>query len=156
MSLWTWFGLTNGNVSTEWPLKGDAHGQQGVLGMPRYDPAKCQDACDACAQACVTHAITFAPGSGAQVRAEVDWGRCIVCQRCTEVCPTGAFSPSAEWAIGVTGRDDLVWAEAPASGAASVAAGGTGRAPRPFRSIAVLIPLVRRGYNPPENSRGGF
>jgi formate hydrogenlyase subunit 7 len=133
MSLWTWFGLTNGNVSTEWPLKGDAHGQQGVLGMPRYDPAKCQDACDACAQACVTHAITFAPGSGAQVRAEVDWGRCIVCQRCTEVCPTGAFSPSAEWAVGVTGRDDLVWAEAPASGAASVAAGGTGRAPRPFR-----------------------
>lgn len=115
MSLWTWFGLTSGSASTEWPLKGDAHGQQGVVGMPRYDPARCQDGCDACAKACVTHAITFSPERGARVVPEVDWGRCIVCQRCTEACPAGAFSPSADWAVGVTNRDDLVWDEVLAS-----------------------------------------
>ena len=102
MSLWTWFGLTNGNVSTEWPLKGDAHGQQGVLGMPRYDPARCQDACDACARHASLMRSPLLPAAARRFAAEVDWGRCIVCQRCTEVCPTGAFSPSAEWAVGVT------------------------------------------------------
>ena len=130
MSLWTWFGLTSGSASTGWPLKGDAHGQQGVLGMPRYDPAKCQDGCDACAQSCVTHAITFSPTLGENARPEVDWGRCIVCQLCTEACPTGAFSPSEDWALGVKQRDDLVWAEALASDTTSDL---KDRTRRPFR-----------------------
>lgn len=132
MSLWTWFGLHSGNVSTEWPLKGEAHGQQSLLGMPRYDPASCQPGCSACAQACITHAISFVPRPGAadangdneadndggsspgrlaeiHPPPDVDWGRCIVCQRCTEVCPTGAFVPSDDWAVGVAHRDDLHW-----------------------------------------------
>ena len=124
MSLWTWFGLHAGNASTTWPLKGEEHGQEAVLGMPRYDPTRCQPDCDACAAACVTHAISFpsrrddvhAPvegsvRSGASDRAvpEVDWGRCIVCQLCTEVCPTEAFTASDDWAVGVTRREDLHW-----------------------------------------------
>lgn len=112
MSLWSWFGLTAGSASTEWPLKGSEHGQHGVLGMPRYDAAKCSDGCDACAQACVTQAISFPAERTAHTRPEVDWGRCIVCQRCTEVCPTGAFSPSEDWAVGVRERDALRWSEA--------------------------------------------
>ena len=130
MSLWTWFGLTSGSASTDWPLKGDVHGQQGVLGMPRYDAAKCQDGCDACAQSCVTHAITFSPKLGENARPEVDWCRCIVCQLCTEACPTGAFTQSEDWALGVKQRDDLVWAETLASGAASDLAE---RTRQPFR-----------------------
>jgi Ni,Fe-hydrogenase III small subunit/Pyruvate/2-oxoacid:ferredoxin oxidoreductase delta subunit len=134
MSLWTWFGLYSGNASTEWPLKGEEHGQESLLGMPRYDPARCQPDCTACAEACVTHAISFveptvaANGKGGEQNdndagtrppgvaeahrpPDVDWGRCIVCQRCTEVCPTGAFVPSDDWAVGVAHREDLHWVE---------------------------------------------
>ncbi|WP_109480624.1 NADH-quinone oxidoreductase subunit NuoB [Paraburkholderia sp. C35] len=127
MSLWTWFGLHAGNASTSWPLKGDEHGQEGVLGMPRYDPARCEPGCDACAAACMTHAISFTNvairdrqqatvDEGRSVEStghtvpDVDWGRCIVCQRCTEVCPSGAFIPSHDWAVGVSHREDLHWA----------------------------------------------
>jgi formate hydrogenlyase subunit 7 len=112
MSLWTWFGLQEGSASTDWPMKGDEHGQQGVLGMPRYDPAKCRPDCDACAQACVTGAISLAGSAAQPTPPAVDWGRCIVCQRCTEVCPTGAFMTSGDWAVGVRERADLKWDEA--------------------------------------------
>jgi formate hydrogenlyase subunit 7 len=112
MSLWTWFGLTSGNASTDWPLKGDDDGQTGTLGMPRYEPSKCQPDCDACAKACITHAISFNAGGSAQIAPSVDWGRCIVCQRCTEVCPTGAFVGSQDWAVGVGRRADLEWSQA--------------------------------------------
>ncbi|WP_027796236.1 NADH-quinone oxidoreductase subunit NuoB [Paraburkholderia acidipaludis] len=115
MSLWTWFGLKEGSASTDWPLKGvkdEGHGQQGVLGMPRYDPAKCRPDCEACANACMTRAISFASSHETPAKPEVDWGRCIVCQRCVEVCPTGAFTTSGDWALGVRERDDLIWHEA--------------------------------------------
>lgn len=114
MSLWAWFGLKEGCASTDWPLDGDEHGQDGVLGMPRHDPAKCAPGCTDCADACVTHAISFALPAAEQTGAkpEVDWGRCIVCQRCTEVCPTGAFTPSEDWAFSVRERADLKWDEA--------------------------------------------
>lgn len=112
MSLWTWFGLKEGSASTAWPLGGDEHGQDGVLGMPRYDPAKCEPGCAACVDACMTQAISFAPSQGSRTSPEVDWGRCIVCQRCTEVCPSGAFMTSGDWALGVRDRADLKWDEA--------------------------------------------
>lgn len=115
MSLWTWFGLKEGSASMDWPLKGGEggdDGQQGVLGMPRYDPSKCRPQCDACAEACVTHAIRLMPAEHAATAPEVDWGRCIVCQRCTQVCPTGAFTESEDWALGVSERLDLEWDEA--------------------------------------------
>jgi formate hydrogenlyase subunit 7 len=117
MSLWTWFGLTAGNASTQWipdnrverTERQREHGQEGVLGMPHYDPSRCRDQCDACAQACVTKAITIDPSAGTHVAPSVDWGKCIVCQMCTEVCPTGAFRQSTDWAVGVNQRVDLKW-----------------------------------------------
>ena len=153
MSLWTWFGLHSGSASTDWPLKGEEHGQEGLLGMPRYDPARCQPGCDACAEACVTHAISFVqrpaatnsdggndtdhdaggePVSVAEIHhpPDVDWGRCIVCQRCTEVCPSGAFVPSDDWAVGVARREDLHWV---ASGAIPSAPRTEAEGRRPFR-----------------------
>jgi len=39
----------------------------------------------------------------------IDYGRCIVCQLCTEACPSEAMVPSGDWAFGVRRRDDLVW-----------------------------------------------
>ncbi|RDU97828.1 NADH-quinone oxidoreductase subunit NuoB [Trinickia dinghuensis] len=131
MPLWTWFGLKEGSASTDWPLRGDAHGQDGVLGMPRYEPARCRDDCSACADACMTQAIALEAGSGVEkARPRVDWGRCIVCQRCTEVCPTGAFMPSNDWAVAVTHRAELVWNPAPAH---EVPAESSRHAAAPFR-----------------------
>ncbi|CAD6553149.1 NAD(P)H-quinone oxidoreductase subunit K, chloroplastic [Paraburkholderia hiiakae] len=112
MSLWTWFGLKEGSASTGWPLTGDEDGQEAVLGMPRYEPAKCKPDCEACVEVCPTRAIVFARSQGSHAEPRVDWGRCVVCQRCTEVCPSGAFSPSEDWALGVRERSDLEWDEA--------------------------------------------
>ncbi len=87
--------------------------RQGLLGMPRYQPEFCSDGCKACADICPTKAITMRAGTDSG-KLDVDYGRCVVCQLCTEACPTGAMSPSSDWAFGVRSRDDLVWAEKPA------------------------------------------
>jgi Ni,Fe-hydrogenase III small subunit/Pyruvate/2-oxoacid:ferredoxin oxidoreductase delta subunit len=112
MPLWTFYGLKHGKVSTAWPTSGD-DGQTGALGMPRYEPAKCQSDCRACADTCLPKAITMIDGSGA--RLAVDYGRCVACQLCVEVCPTGAFTASSDWAFGVRRREDLHWAQSAAA-----------------------------------------
>lgn len=106
MPVWTWTGLKAGKAATRWPLRGP-DGQDGVLGMPRWDPALCRTGCDACAVACPTSAIQVNEG-----KAGVDYGRCIVCQRCVEDCPEGAMTSSYDWAFGVRRREDLLWKEA--------------------------------------------
>jgi len=113
MPLWTLFGLKQGKVSTSWPKAGE-DGQAGVLGMPRFDPSRCTDGCSACVEACLPHAITL-NGSTHGARLAVDYGRCVTCQLCVEVCPTDAFTPSEDWAFGVTRREDLKWVQAAAS-----------------------------------------
>ena len=121
--LWTLYGLRRGKASIRWPV-GDrtepgpqedaACGQSGFLGMLRFDPAKCQDGCRECLDACLPHAISLAP-PGATERVKVDYGRCVACQMCIESCPPGAFTPSGDWAFGVRQREDLVWARAATS-----------------------------------------
>lgn len=102
MALWTLFGLARGKATTEWPLKGDVDGQEGLLGMPRYVPSRCEQGCNECAKVCPTHAIE---SKGDELI--VDYGRCVVCQLCTEACPAGAMEPSNDWAFGVRDRADL-------------------------------------------------
>jgi formate hydrogenlyase subunit 7 len=114
MPLWTLFGLKQGSASTAWPAAGASDGQGGTLGMPRFAPERCESGCERCAEACLPGAISLAePADGARVR--VDYGRCVTCQLCVEVCPTGAFSASGDWAFGVRNREDLIWAQAQAS-----------------------------------------
>lgn len=125
MPLWTFFGLRRGRATTDWPKAGGDDGQTGVLGMPRFDPARCAPDCRACADACLPGAIAIDAGAPGGVR--VDYGRCIACQLCTEVCPTGAFTTSNDWAFGVRRRDDLVWAEALASSAGQALSGAIRR-----------------------------
>ena len=105
MALWTFFGLAQGKATTDWPRRGTADGQAGLLGMPRYDPDLCQAGCTDCVAACPTAAI--APHAEAPGGIAVDYGRCVVCQLCTEACPTGALRPSHDWAFGVRRRQDL-------------------------------------------------
>lgn len=106
MALWTLFGLARGKATTSWPRESGKDGQDGVLGMPRYNPEACREGCGDCAAVCPTHAIEARDGGLA-----VDYGRCIVCQLCTEACPTGAMAPSNDWAFGVRERADLVWSD---------------------------------------------
>ena len=106
MALWTLFGLASGKATTDWPRQGRNDGQEGVFGMPRYHADACSEGCEECANVCPTHAIE------ARDRAlAIDYGRCIVCNLCTEACPTGAMEPSNDWAFGVRERADLVWSE---------------------------------------------
>jgi len=112
MPFWTFYGLKQGKASTSWPADGN-DGQAGLLGMPRFDPAKCQDGCRACADACLPGAITLAQDRTAgEARLDVDYGRCVVCQMCVEACPAGAFTASSDWAFGVRRREDLLWGRA--------------------------------------------
>ena len=84
-------------------------GQEGVLGMPRFDSSRCEEDCAACAEACPSGAIVVRSEADKGQRLEVDYGRCVVCQLCVEACPTGAASSSFDWALGTTNRSDLVF-----------------------------------------------
>lgn len=106
MALWTLFGLARGKATTDWPQDGGSHGQDGLIGMPRYNPNACEAGCKECADVCPTHAIE-ATGD----KLAIDYGRCITCQLCTEVCPSSAMERSSDWAFGVRERSDLVWSE---------------------------------------------
>lgn len=124
MPLWTFFGLKQGQATTAWPKSAqDAAGQQGVLGMPRFEPERCAPDCEECAAACPTAAIAVAAGEQGPGRLAVDYGRCVVCQLCVEACPSGAAVESFDWAFGTTQRTDLLRsgkaAQAPAKPAAS-------------------------------------
>jgi Ni,Fe-hydrogenase III small subunit/ferredoxin len=117
MPQWTLLGLLQGKQTTPWPLFEGDDGQSGLLGMPRYQPEQCTEDCCACADVCPTHAIKMQEGTGD--RLDIDYGRCIVCQLCTEVCPDEAMKPSSDWAFGVSRREDLKWArDVPTSPAA--------------------------------------
>ena len=129
MALWTLFGLASGKATTPWPADGGSDGQDGLLGMPRYNPAACQEGCDECATVCPTQAIE-ARDDGLFV----DYGRCVVCQLCTEACPTGAMEPSNDWAFGVRDRADLVWSNETARPVGCNAVGPKRVSPQPAHS----------------------
>ena len=61
MPLWTLFGLRQGKATTAWP-DGASAGQEGVLGMPRFEPERCAPECEECAAVCPTAAITVEAG----------------------------------------------------------------------------------------------
>jgi Ni,Fe-hydrogenase III small subunit/ferredoxin len=126
MPQWTLLGLLQGKQTAPWPLAEGADGQEGLLGMPSYKPELCSDDCKACADICPTKAITMRTSSGPGGRLGIDYGRCIVCQLCTEACPIGALATSSDWAFGVRAREDLVWKEGSTS--APVPGGQTRRA----------------------------
>lgn len=62
--LWTLFGLAGGKATTRWRGDGAEPGQVDFLGLPRFDPTKCQDGCRACVDVCLPEAIRLVPGDG--------------------------------------------------------------------------------------------
>jgi Ni,Fe-hydrogenase III small subunit/Pyruvate/2-oxoacid:ferredoxin oxidoreductase delta subunit len=101
-------------------LRDGSNGQEGLFGMPRFEPEKCGDGCDACAAVCPTSAITVEKSGIGPDRLAVDYGRCVVCQLCVEACPDEAASLSSDWAFGVRSRADLKLADHSPSGTSPV------------------------------------
>lgn len=108
MPNWTLLGLGEGKATTLWPRGDGSDGQEGVLGMPRFALDQCEAGCAECAAACPTDAISVAASEAGGDRLAVDYGRCVACQLCVEVCPSGAATASSDWAFGVRNRSDLV------------------------------------------------
>ena len=74
----------------------------GFRGRPSLDPAKCEDGCRACADACPTGAIAAEPSL------TLDLGRCLFCNECVNACPTGAIRFTSDYRMAATRREDLV------------------------------------------------
>ena len=108
MPFWTLFGLRTGKATTAWPTQDQSAGQDGVLGMPRFEPDKCEPSCEECAAVCPSGAITVDARRSGEARLAVDYGRCVVCQLCVEACPSGTAEASFDWAFGARKRDDLL------------------------------------------------
>jgi Ni,Fe-hydrogenase III small subunit/ferredoxin len=123
--LWTFFGLQRGQATTSWP-KSATSGQEGVLGMPRFAPERCAPECDECVAACPTTAITVEVDRTGEERLTVDYGRCVVCQLCVEICPAEAATSSFDWAFGTCERSDLLLMNSVVASERAAAAPGTG------------------------------
>jgi len=108
MPFWTLFGLQKGRATTPWPGSELQAGQEGVFGMPRFEPERCEPECAECAAACPTAAITVEANDTGKERLAVDYGRCVVCQLCVEACPADAARASFDWAFGTRERSDLL------------------------------------------------
>ncbi|HEV2160697.1 MAG TPA: NADH-quinone oxidoreductase subunit NuoB [Stellaceae bacterium] len=111
MPFWTFFGLRNGKASTAWPRTVEGSGQEGLLGMPRFEPERCTPHCNECAAVCPSSAISVQIDDAGKQRLAVDYGRCVVCQLCVEACPSGAATASFDWAFGTRERSDLLLAD---------------------------------------------
>ncbi|MFN3412990.1 MAG: NADH-quinone oxidoreductase subunit NuoB [Thermoanaerobaculum sp.] len=74
---------------------------QRFRGLPSLDASRCQEGCQACAEACPTDAIQIAPW-------QLDMGRCLFCGRCEEACPPHALSFTREFRLAARQREDLV------------------------------------------------
>ena len=70
MALWTLIGLAKGKATTPGRSR-RRDGQEGLLGMPRYNPDLCDAGCSACAEVCPTEAIKARP-DGARSRSTTD------------------------------------------------------------------------------------
>jgi Ni,Fe-hydrogenase III small subunit/ferredoxin len=71
-------------------------------GLPVLDATKCPDACQACADACPTGALS-AGGNGLRL----DMGRCLFCTDCMEACPEGAIVFTRDHRLATRSRADL-------------------------------------------------
>jgi formate hydrogenlyase subunit 7 len=126
MPIWTLFGLSRGVATTSWPAKDDGAQQPGVLGLPLFEPDRCEENCRVCVNSCLPEAIEIETSQAGE-RLTIDYGKCIACQLCTESCPNDALKKSNNWAFGVRKRQDLIWAEALATQEAHELKNGIGR-----------------------------
>ena len=95
--------LQLGNQTVAYP-DGPARFPERFRGRPVLDPARCAEACSACAEACPTEAIRDAGRPGMAL----DLGRCLFCADCLEACPTGALTFTRDYRLSMRSRDELL------------------------------------------------
>ncbi len=73
---------------------------------PIHNPLLCTGSGE-CGKVCPTNAIQV-EGSGAGAHFELDYGKCIFCRRCVDVCPSGALTATTDFELSTLSRKDLV------------------------------------------------
>jgi Ni,Fe-hydrogenase III small subunit/formate hydrogenlyase subunit 6/NADH:ubiquinone oxidoreductase subunit I len=94
--------LKTGIVTNPQPFSG-----RPSFGFPVIDFGRCT-ACDECAGACPTGAITVAPGLPGRKTLSLSYASCIQCRECVEACPEQAVSPGRDFEVAVHTREQLV------------------------------------------------
>lgn len=90
MANWVWKGLATGVVTTRYPFRReDLPGA--FSAAPVVVEGICLSSCNKCVEICFTGAVKKASGCpGALV---IDYGKCLFCLRCAEVCPEKIIRP---------------------------------------------------------------
>lgn len=86
----------------------EAPAPAGSRGRPALNAARC-DGDAACAAVCPSAAISFGPIQAEQRRLlTLDYGACVFCGRCAQVCGPAALTITTDYAMAVLRRADLV------------------------------------------------
>jgi formate hydrogenlyase subunit 6/NADH:ubiquinone oxidoreductase subunit I len=80
---------------------------RGRRGTPELQPERCRATGD-CAGACPTGAIRIQEGDGGDTQWRLDYGLCVFCGRCIEVCPEGAIVATGEFELAAGLRTDVI------------------------------------------------
>ena len=106
MALWTLFGLTSGKATTSWPAADGADGQEGVLGMPRYDPRLAATDVATAPKFARPMRSRLPAANSRSTTAAVSFAN-----SASRPAQPARWQPSNDWAFGVRRREDLVWAK---------------------------------------------
>lgn len=99
--------LRTGKV-TESAASLEAPAPAATKGRPALRPELC-DGDAACVAACPSAAISFGvPRLDNTREMRIDYGACVFCGRCAEVCAAGALTISTDFALAARRRTDLV------------------------------------------------
>jgi formate hydrogenlyase subunit 6/NADH:ubiquinone oxidoreductase subunit I len=81
--------------------------ERGHRGTPELRPELCKATGD-CAAACPTAAIDIQGRADGATTWRLDYGLCIFCGRCVEVCPENAIVATDEFELAARARDDVI------------------------------------------------
>jgi hydrogenase-4 component H len=98
--------LLSGVVTKRYPPHTDVP-DRGRRGTPQLLPERCDASAD-CAAACPTSAISIQGRADVKTVWTLDYGLCVFCGRCIEVCPTQAIASSDEFELAARRREDVV------------------------------------------------